>query len=151
MVEFAERARVSRPEFLRRQVDLVEPCPDPIEQQPRHPAGDGGGVFGAGQVREVQPLTPQALLLAEVDAERARPQAADDVHVRLPESPGDAVLLPEAQDGPELRPHARLLEDLSDRRVPCVQEPRTGQERALCSPSCGFANLIKDFISSSLT
>lgn len=38
-------------------------------------------MFCPGKLIEVHPLTPQALLLAEVDGEGGGLQATDDVHV----------------------------------------------------------------------
>lgn len=101
VIEFVEQARVNSWELVHGQVNLLEAFPVPVQQQPRGPAGDGRGVGGLGQVGEVHPLAPQALVRAQLDGEGARLQAADDVHVRLPESPGVAVLLPNAQEGPE--------------------------------------------------
>lgn len=120
VIEFIEQACVNRRKFLRRQIDLVKPFPGPVEQQPSGSAGDGGGVFGAGQLSERHPLAPQALVLAEADGERARPEAADEVHVGLPEGPGLGVLLPDAQDRPELGLDTGLLQNLSDGRVSCA-------------------------------
>lgn len=114
VIEFIEQACVNRRKLLRRQIDLVKPFSGPVEQQPSSSAGDGGGVFGAGQRSELHPLAPQALVLAETDGARARPEAADDVHVRLPESPRLGVLLPDGQDRPEFGLDARLLKNLSD-------------------------------------
>lgn len=69
MIEFVEQARVNSWELVHGQVNLLEAFPVPIEQQPRSPAGDGRGVGGLGQVGEVHPLTPQALVRTQLDGE----------------------------------------------------------------------------------
>lgn len=132
VIEFVEQACVNRRKFLGRQIDLVKPFSGPVEQQPRSSAGDGGGVLGAGQLRERHPLAPQALVRAETDGERARPEAADDVHVRLPESPRLGVLLPDAQDRPEFGLDTSLLKNFSDCRVSCTTHRCAGQWEHIC-------------------
>lgn len=138
VVELVGQAWGHGRELLRRQVDLVEPFPVPVEQQPRHPARDGRGVAGRGQLGEVAPLAPQALVRAAGDGEGARRQAAHGVHVRLAEGRGAGVLLPEAQQGPEFRSDARLLKNFSNRCVSCVRDVRISKER-------GFRGLTTDF------
>lgn len=81
------------------------------QEQLGQPAGDWGGFAGLCQLRQVQPLAAQALLRAEVDVVGDRAQAADDVHVGHAERARVVVLLPDAQEGAELRAHARLLEN----------------------------------------
>lgn len=132
VIEFIEQACVNRRKFLRRQIDLVKPFPGPVEQQPSSSAGDGGGVLGAGQLSERHPLAPQAFVLADTDGERPRPQAADDVHVRLPERPRVGVLLPDAQDRPEFGLDTSLLENLSDCCVSYVTHRCADQWDHIC-------------------
>lgn len=69
VIEFIEQACVNRRKFFGGQVDLVKAFPGPVQQQPSSSAGDGGGVFGPGQLGEPHPLTPQAFVLAETDGE----------------------------------------------------------------------------------
>lgn len=127
MVEFVEQARVHSWELLHGQVNLLEAFPVPVQQQPRGPAGDGRGVGGRGQLGEVHPLAPQALVRAQRDGEGTGLQTADDVHVRLPESPGVAVLLPDAQEGPEFRLYASFFKNFSNCCVSCVNKRCTNQ------------------------
>lgn len=127
VVEFVEQARVHSWELLHGQVNLLEAFPVPVQQQPRGPAGDGRGVGGRGQLGEVHPLAPQALVRAQRDGEGTGLQTADDVHVRLPESPGVAVLLPDAQEGPEFRSYAGFFKNFSNCCVSCVNKRCTNQ------------------------
>lgn len=127
VVEFVEQARVHSWELLHGQVNLLEAFPVPVQQQPRGPAGDGRGVGGRGQLGEVHPLAPQALVRAQRDGEGTGLQTADDVHVRLPESPGVAVLLPDAQEGPEFRSYASFFKNFSNCCVSCMNKRCTNQ------------------------
>lgn len=115
MVQLVEHPRVNGGELLHAEVDLVEALLQAEEQQPGDAGGDGGGAAGPGQLAELQPLAAQTLLSAEVDVVGERAQAADDVHVRHAEGAGMVVLLPDAEQRPEFRPNARLLQHFTDR------------------------------------
>lgn len=111
MVQLVEHPRVDRRQLLHGQVDVVEASLQAAEEQPGHPRRDGRGVVGAGELGQLQPLTAQALLRAEVDVVGERAEAADDVHVGHAEGAGVVVLLPDAEQGPELGADPGLLED----------------------------------------
>lgn len=111
MVQLVEHARVDGRQLLHGEVDGVEAPLQAVEQQPSYAGGDGRGVASSGQLAEWQPLAAQALLSAEVDLVRERAQSADDVHVRHAEGTGVVVLLPDAEQGSELRVNAGLLKD----------------------------------------
>lgn len=102
MVELVEHPRVDGGQLLHGEVDVVEAALQAVQQQPGHSGGDGRGVVGPGQLGQVQPLAAQTLLRAEVDVVAERAEAADDVQVRHPEGSGVVVLLPHAEQRPEL-------------------------------------------------
>lgn len=118
MVELVKHPRVHRGNLLHAEVDGVEASLQAVEEEPGHPRGDGRGVAGLGQRGEVQPLAAQTLLDAEVDVVGQGAESADDVHVRHAEGTGVVVLLPDAEQRPELRAHPGFLEDLADRGDP---------------------------------
>lgn len=89
------------------------------EEQPGHPGRDGRGVVGAGKLAQLQPLAPQALLRAEIDVVAQRAEAAYDVHVGHAEGAWVVVLLPDAEQGPELGADPRLLENFPHGRDAC--------------------------------
>lgn len=119
VVQLVEHPRVDGRQLLHGQVDVVETSLQAAEEQPGHPGRDGRGVVSAGQLAQLQPLAPQALLRAEVDVVAERPEAADDVHVGHAEGSRVVVLLPDAEQGPELGADPRLLEDLPHGRDTC--------------------------------
>lgn len=114
MVQLIKHPRVDGWELLHGEVDLVEAPRHAAEQQPGYARGDGRGLVGLGQLCEVQPLAAQTLLRAEVDVVGERAESADDVHVRHPEGAGVVVLLPDAEQRPELRADAGFLEDFTN-------------------------------------
>lgn len=115
VVELVKHPRVHSRNLLHAEVDGVEAAFQAVEQELGHPRGDGRGVAGLGQLGQVQPLTAQTLLDAEVDVVGQRAESADDVHVRHAEGAGVVVLLPDAEQRPELGAHAGFLKDLTDR------------------------------------
>lgn len=118
MVELVKHPRVDSRNLLHAEVHGVEASLQAVQQELGHPRGDGRGVPALGQLGQVQPLAAHTLLDAEVDAVGERAQSADEVHVRHAEGAGLVVLLPDAEQGPELGAHARFLEDLPDRSDP---------------------------------
>lgn len=114
MVELVEHPGVDGGQLLHGQVDGVEASLQAVEQELGHARGDGRGVTGGGQLSELQPLAAQTLLSAEVDVVGERAESADDVHVRHAEGSGVIVLLPDAEQGPELRADAGFLKDLAN-------------------------------------
>lgn len=119
VVQLVEHPRVDGRQLLHGQVDVVEAPLQAMQEQPGHPGRDGRGVVGAGQLAQLQPLAPQALLRAEVDVVAERAEAADDVHVGHAEGARVVVLLPDAEQGPELGADPRLLEDFPHGRDAC--------------------------------
>lgn len=115
MVELVKHPRVHSRNLLHAEVDGVEAAFQAVEQELGHPRGDGRGLAGLGQLGQLQPLTAQTLLDAEVDVVGQRAESADDVHVRHAERAGVVVLLPDAEQRPELGAHAGFLKDLTDR------------------------------------
>lgn len=118
VVELVKHPRVDSRNLLHAEVDGVEASLQAVQQEPGHPRGDGRGVPRLGQLGQVQPLAVQTLLDAEVDVVGQGAEAADDVHIRHAEGAGVVVLLPDAEQRPELGVHAGFLEDLADRSDP---------------------------------
>lgn len=118
VVELVEHPGVHGGDLLHAQVDGVEASLQPVEQEPGHPGGDGRGVGGLRQPGQVQPLAAETLPDAEVDVVGEGAEPADQVHVGHAEGAGVVVLLPDAEQGPELGAYAGLLEDLADRGDP---------------------------------
>lgn len=118
MVELVEHPRVDSRNLLHAEVDGVEASLQAVQQEPGHPRGDGRGVRGLGQLGQVQPLAAHTLLDAEVDVVGQGAESADDVHVRHAEGAGVVVLLPDAEQRPELGAHAGFLIDLPNRGDP---------------------------------
>lgn len=87
-----------------------------MNQQPSDAGGDRRGLVGLGQLGEVEPLAAQTLLRAEVDVIGDGAESADDVHVGHAERAGVVVLLPDAEQGPELGADAGFLVDFTDCR-----------------------------------
>lgn len=71
-------------------------------------------MVGLGQLGEVQPLAAQTLLSAEVNVVAERAESADDVHIRHAEGAGVVVLLPDAEQRPELGLNAGFLKDFTN-------------------------------------
>lgn len=115
VVELVEHAGVHSRNLLHAEVDGVEAAFQAVEQELGHPRGDGRGVARLGQLGQVQPLAAQTLVDAEVDVVGQGAESADDVHVRHAEGAGVVVLLPDAEQRPELGAHAGFLKDLADR------------------------------------
>lgn len=118
MVELVKHPRVHGRNLLHAEVHGVEASLQAVEQELGHPRGDGRGDVALGQLGQGQPLAAHALLDAEADVVGQRAQAADEVHVRHAEGAGVVVLLPDAEQRPELGAHARFLQDLPDRSDP---------------------------------
>lgn len=118
MVQLVTRPRGERGKLLQAEVHGVEASLQAVQQEPGHPRGDGRGLDRPGQLGQVQPLAAHTLLDAEVDVVGQGAESADEVHVRHAEGAGVVVLLPDAEQRPELGAHARFLEDLPDRRGP---------------------------------
>lgn len=102
VVQLVEHPRVDSRKLLHGEVDAVEASLQPVEQQLGDTRRDGRGVVCLGQLGEVQPLTAQTLLSAEVDVVGERAESADDVHVGHAKRSGVVVLLPDAEQRPEL-------------------------------------------------
>lgn len=81
MVELIKHPRINSRELLHGEVDVLEASLQAVKKEPGDARGDGRGVAGLGQLCEVQPLTAQTLLSAEVDVVGEWAQSADDVHV----------------------------------------------------------------------
>lgn len=124
VVELVNHPRVDSRNLLHAEVDGAEASLQAVEQELGHPRGDGRGVPALGQLGQVQPLAAHALLHAQVDVEGQGAESADDVHVRHAEGAGVVVLLPDAEQRPELRAHPRFLEDLANRSDPCREVTR---------------------------
>lgn len=118
MVELVKHPRVHGRKLLHAEVDLVEAFLQAVEQELGHAGGDGRRVVGLGQLGEVQPLAAQTLLSAEVDVVAEWAESADDVHVRHAEGSGVVMLLPDAEQRPELRANAGFLEDFANSSGP---------------------------------
>lgn len=114
MVQLVKHPRVDSRKFFHGEVDLVEALLQAVEQESGDARGDGRGVVGLGQLSEVQPLTAQTLLSAEVDVVGERAESADDVHVRHAKGAGVVVLLPDAEQRSELRANAGFLKHLAN-------------------------------------
>lgn len=97
VIQLIEQPRVDSWHLLHGEVNLVEPFPVAIEEEFGYPAGDGRGSVGLCQLRQLHPLTPKALLGAEVDVIGQGPEPADEVHVRHAEGSRVLMLLPHAQ------------------------------------------------------
>lgn len=117
MINLIDESRVHRRHFLHHQIHVLESVLQSEQQQPGHAGGDGSAAASAGQLSQVHPLAAYTLQRTETDPVRERRQAADQEHVRVPEGSGVPVLLPETQEGTELRPHPRLFKHLPDRRL----------------------------------
>lgn len=111
MVQLVKLPRVHGGQLLHGQVDAAEAPLQAAEQQPGDASGDGRGVVRLGQLGQVQPLAAQTLLSAEVDVVAERAESADDVHVRHAEGAGVVVLLPDAEQRPELGVNTGFLKD----------------------------------------
>lgn len=114
MVQLINQSRVDGRKLLHGEVDGVEAPLQAVNQQPGYAGGDGRRGAGLGQLAEVQPLAAHTLLSAEVDVVAERAESADGIQVRHAEGAGVVVLLPDAQQRPELRANARFLEDFTD-------------------------------------
>lgn len=114
VVQLVEHPRVDGGKLLHGEVDLPEASLQAAEQKPGYARGDGRRVLGLRQLGELQPLAAQTLPGAEVDVVAERAESADDVHVRHAEGAGVVVLLPDAEQRPELGANAGLLEDLAN-------------------------------------
>lgn len=109
VVQLVEHPRINGRKLLHGEVNRVETFLKAVKQQPGYTWGYGGGVAGLGQVCQVQPFTAQTFLSAEVDFVGERAEAADDVHVGHAPSIGVVVLLPYAEQRPELWANASFL------------------------------------------
>lgn len=134
VVELVEHPRVHSRDLLHAEVDGVEASLQAVEQQLGHPRGDGRSVAHLGQLGQVQPLAAQTLLDAEVDVVGQGAESADDVHVRHAEGAGVVVLLPDAEQRPELGAHAGFLEDLADCGDPLEKGHTFRQRRCRSHP-----------------
>lgn len=114
MVQLVKHPRVDSSKLLHSEVDVVESLLQAVKQKLSYARGDGRGIVGLGQLGEVQPLAAQTLLSAEVDVIGERAESADDVHVRHAEGAGVVVLLPDAEQRPELGVNASFLEDFTN-------------------------------------
>lgn len=93
---------------------MLEASLQAVNEKPSDAGGDRRGLVGLGQLGEVEPLAAQTLLRAEVDVVGDGAESADDVHVGHSESAGVVVLLPDAEQRPELGANAGLLENFTD-------------------------------------
>lgn len=114
MVQLVKHSRVDGRKLLHGEVDFVEALLKAVQQKLGYARGDGRGVVGLGELGEVQPLAAQTLVSAEVDVVGERAQSADDVHVRHAKGAGVVVLLPDAEQGSELRTNAGFLVDFTN-------------------------------------
>lgn len=113
MVQLVEHPRVDGRKLLHGEVDAVEASLQAVEQEPGDARGDGRGGVRLGQLGEVQPLAAHTLLSAEVDVVGERAESADDVHVGHAERSRVVVLLPDAEQRPELGANAGFLQDFA--------------------------------------
>lgn len=67
VVKLVEHSRVDSRYFLHREVNVVEAMSESVEEKAGDAAGDRSGGIGLGQLGQVQPLTAQTLLGAEVN------------------------------------------------------------------------------------
>lgn len=132
VVELVKHPRVDSRNLLHAEVHGVEASLQAVEQELGHPRGDGRGVPGLGQLGQVQPLAAQTLLGAEVDVVGEGAESADDVDVRHAEGARVVVLLPDAEQRPELGAHAGFLQDLADRGDSCRKVTRSSSSRKNC-------------------
>lgn len=114
MVQLVEHPRVDGRQLFYGEVDLVEAVLQAVQQQPGDAGRDGRGAAGLGQLAHPQPLAAQTLVRAEVNVVGERAQPADEVHVRHVEGAWVPVLLPDAEQGPELGAHPCLFKHFTN-------------------------------------